>query len=307
MSFAERAATGLEGGDLLAWLARVDAEVDNLRAALDWSTESAGRGRGVRLVRLLALYLFARSDLAIGRVRLEATLEDPRRDEVDRAGALGTLCIVCYRAGAMVKAARYGDEAVAIGRRIGDSATLGRALHWRGWARFWGESELRGGWTDFEEAEATLRQTDDRLFQALNLAVLAWSYVDTTEALRARALLDEGLALTEIVNVPHARCYCLLVRGALDMREGRIDAANAALDEALELANAIGDHYAELFARGFRAYADLFGGRYTEGRDLCERGLAGRTRPSQPHGRGVHADDARTPRVRGRRARRRGR
>ncbi len=273
VAFAERAAAGLEGSDTLTWLARVDAEIDNLRAALDWSTESASRGRGVRLVRLLTLYWFARSDLAIGRARLEATLAGPRRDDVDRAGALSALCVVCYRAGDMAKATRFGDEAVAIGRRLGDAATLGRALHWRGWARCWGEADLQGGWSDFQEAQATLRQTDDHLFQALNLALLAWSYVDTSEASRARDLLDEALALTDAADVPHARCYCLLIRGQLDTLEGRIDAATARLDEALELANAIGDHYAEIFARGFLAYAHLFGGRYAESRDLCEHGL----------------------------------
>ena len=140
------------------------------RSGLEHRVRGVGVG-GSAWCDVSRLYLFARSDLAIGRGRLEATLEDPRSGEVDRAGALGTLCIVCYRAGEMVKAVGYGDEAVAIGRRFGDPATLGRALHWRGWARFWGEADLRGGWADFEEADATLRPTDDRLFQALNLAV----------------------------------------------------------------------------------------------------------------------------------------
>ena len=287
VSFAERATAGLEGPDLLAWLARVDAEIDNVRTALGWSIDSAGPDRGARLVGLLTLYWFARSDLAIGRARLEATLDSARGDGLDRVHALGALCVICYRAGDMAEGARYGDEAIAIGRRLGDAATLGRALHWRGWVRCWGEADLQGAWSDFEEAAALLRHTDDHLFQALNLALFAWSYADTSEASRARALLNEGLAITEVVDVPHARCYCLVVRGYLDTLEGRLDTAAARLEEALELADEIGDHYAEIFARGFLAFTDLFRGSYQDGRDLCERGLGAALDNRSPMGEAV--------------------
>ena len=284
VAFCERASPGLGGPALLAWLSRVDADVDNLRAAPDWSTDSADPDRGPRVVGLLNLYWFARSDLTIGRARLEATLDNARRDGLDRADALSALCIVCYRAGDMAKAGGYGDEAIAIGRRRGDACTLGRALHWRAWVRFWGEADRWGAWSDFEEASALLRQTDDRVFRALNLALAGLSYASTSEAPRARALLDEGLALTGVADAPHARCYCLVVLGYLDMFEGSLDSAAVHLDEALVLADEIGDHYAEILARMFLAYVDVFRGRYRDARELCEPGVAAALEHRSPNG-----------------------
>lgn len=273
VSFAEQAAAGLEGPELIAWLTRIDTELDNLRAVLDWSPRSTNPERGQRLVGLLTLYWFARSELSIGRDRLEATL-GTAGDGRDRAGALSALCMVAYRAGDMVNAGRFGDEAIAIARRLDDSSALGRALHWRAWVRCWGEGDRFAAWADFEEAAALLRQTDDRVFQALNLTLLAWSFVTTSEAPRARALLTQGLALTDAGEAPHARCYCLGVLGFVEALEGESENTEAHLDEALALAQEIGDPYADIVARLWFSYLDLWGGRFERGRERCEQGLA---------------------------------
>ncbi|TML91779.1 MAG: LuxR family transcriptional regulator [Actinobacteria bacterium] len=287
VAFAQQAAVGLEGSALLPSLARVDTEIDNLRAALDWSTHSAERDRGLLLVGYLALYWFARSDLAMGRGYLEATLEHVHADERARAAALSALCLVSYRAGDMQAAARYGDEAVDTGRRLGDAHTLGRALHWRGWVRYWGQADRARGWADFEEADALLRPTGDRLFQALNLALLAWAYVDTTEAGRSGPLLTESLTLARADELPHARCYGLLVLGYLDTYEGRLQTGAAHLNEAIELARAIGDHYAEIMSTCLLAHNNLFGGRYAEAGNLGERGLRAALDNRSPMGEAV--------------------
>lgn len=284
VSFAEQAREGLEGSDVVTWLASTDAELDNLRAALDWSAHSADRERGVRAVGYLTLYWFARSELGIGRVRLEATLDKAGRYGPHRTDALGAVCMVFYRAGDMAKAARYGDEAIAIGRRVDDAAALGRALHWRAWVRYWGEGDRFTAWAEFEEAETLLRQSDDHVFRGLNLALFGFSYVDTSEAPRARALLDEGLALTRAAGALHAQCYCLVVLGYLDTAEGRFNSAAVHLDEALTLAHEIGDHYAEIIARLFLTYMYVSRGRFLEGRDHGEHGLAAALEHRSPNG-----------------------
>jgi predicted ATPase/DNA-binding CsgD family transcriptional regulator len=284
VAFTEQAAAGMEGPDLIAWLARVDKELDNFRAALDWSPRSSRPIRGQRLVGLLTLYWFARSEQSIGRSRLEATLDDGMGDGPERAGALSALCMVAYRGADMVAARRYGDEAVAIARTLGDARTLGRALHWRAWVRYWGEGDRFGAWADFEEAAELLRGNDDRLFQALNLALLAFSYTTTSEAPRARALLTEGLALTDGGAGPHARSYCLGFLGFVETLEGDFEDAPAHFDEALALAQVIGDPYAEILTRMCLAIMDSYRGRHREGCDLVERGLATALEHRSPNG-----------------------
>jgi len=274
LDFAGRAAVGLEGPDLLSWLARVDAELDNVRAALDWSASATDGDRGAQLVGDLSLYWFARSELAVGRSRLEATLETAASERAERADALSALCMVNYRASDMVKAARFGDEAIAIARRLKDHRRLGRALQWRAWVRHWGEADRFAAWADFEEAAALLHEVDDHAYRALNLAVFAWSLADTSELPRAWALIDEGLTLTQTIPAPHARCYCLVSLGYLCMIHGRLEEGAAHLGQALDLAKQVGDYYAEICARMFLTWTEVFGGRPSEGRELSEVGLS---------------------------------
>ncbi|HEX2038489.1 MAG TPA: LuxR C-terminal-related transcriptional regulator [Acidimicrobiales bacterium] len=267
ISFAQRARAGLEGPDQVDWLARVDAELDNLRAALDWNPSAA-----TRVVGDLLAYWFARSEVAVGRDRLEAVLCDRHGDDrVERVEALTALCLVAYRAGDMVAAARHGDEAVALGRRLGDRRALGRALHFRAWVRYWGEGDHTGAWAGFEEAESLLRDTAD-MVRGLNLAMLGWSCIDTRRAPEARALLEEGLRLSPAVGAPRANA--LFALGWRDNLEGRTDDARAHLDEALRTAQAVGDRYVEILCLSVLALLDVDAGRLAEAQARCERGLA---------------------------------
>lgn len=283
VSFAERAAAGLQGPDLVEWLSRGDGELPNLRVALDWAARSHPE-RGVRLVGLLLLYWFARSDLGVGRTRLAAVVDAGGDDGIDRAHGLIALCWIAYRAGDMARARRFADEAIAIGRRLGDAPTLGGALAYRGVVRFWGEADPSGGWADFQEADALLRQTDDVLFRALNLGWFGQSLFDSSDAPRARAVLDEGVTLTGATRALHARCPCLLGASLVDTFEGRLDAAAAHAGEVLPLAQEIGDHYSEILARMSGAFLGLFAGRYHDARDHCEAGLATAIENRSPNG-----------------------
>lgn len=284
VSFVEQAAAGLEGLDLIGWLARIDIELDNVRAALDWSSRSSRPHLGQRIVGLLTLYWFARSELSIGRARLEGTLLAETGEGIDRANALSAMCMIAYRGGDMVKARDFADRSIEIGRRLADARTLGRALHWRAWVRYWGEGDRSAGWADFEEASTLLRQTDDRLFLALNQSLHAFSYLTTIEMRRARPLLEEALALTAGGVAPHARCYCAGVLGMLETLEGGSERTAQYLDEALALAEEIGDPYAEIVTRMFLGHMHLWRGEYREGRERCERGLAKALEHRSPNG-----------------------
>jgi predicted ATPase/class 3 adenylate cyclase/DNA-binding CsgD family transcriptional regulator len=283
VSFAERAATGLEGPDLVGWLTRIDAELDNVRAAMDWSPHSADPNRGARIVGRLGLYWFARSELAVGRARLEAIVASPRVVGPDRADALTALCIIAYRAGDMTAGARHGDDAVAIARRLDDDSLLGPALHNRAWVRYWGEGDRFAAWTDFEEAATLLADSDHHAYRPLNLAVFGWSCADTSEIARAGTLLNEGLALTDRDLAPHARCYCLVSLGILGTIEGRFEEAARHLEEAIKLAGHIGDHYADSCARSFLTFVQVGRGRCEVGRELSERGLATAVKNRSPN------------------------
>jgi predicted ATPase len=74
LAWAQRAAPEVTGRDQLGWLARLEAEHDNLRAALEWS-RGDGTDRELRLAAALAHFWLLRGYGEEGRARLHEALE----------------------------------------------------------------------------------------------------------------------------------------------------------------------------------------------------------------------------------------
>ena len=75
LALAERAEPELFTRGEAEWLPRLDAEVENLRAALDWSLRHGNPTHGLRLAGLLAKFWDIRSRSAEGLEWIEAALE----------------------------------------------------------------------------------------------------------------------------------------------------------------------------------------------------------------------------------------
>jgi tetratricopeptide (TPR) repeat protein len=76
LNLAKTARPGLDGGEAQAWLERLEDELDNLRAALDWSLlHEENPLAGLRLAAALAEFWGRRGYLSEGRARLDALLE----------------------------------------------------------------------------------------------------------------------------------------------------------------------------------------------------------------------------------------
>ena len=65
----EQAERGLRTSATASWLSVLDAEHDNLRAALDWSLASGQPGSGARLVCAIGEFLYIRCFRTEGRRR----------------------------------------------------------------------------------------------------------------------------------------------------------------------------------------------------------------------------------------------
>ena len=127
---AEAAEPHLAGDGLDRWLARLEAEQDNIRTALDWATDSRQTETALRIAAAMWRFWQHRGPLSEGRRRLEAIVALPaaRTRDARRARALGALGGIAYWQGDYGPMHTFYEEAVEIAREIGDARLLARAL-----------------------------------------------------------------------------------------------------------------------------------------------------------------------------------
>ena len=78
-ALAQRAGPLLEVGGIVAWLERLDADRDNLRAAMGWAAMEGSAAAGLRLAAGCTIYWEARAHFAEARARMTELLERLRR------------------------------------------------------------------------------------------------------------------------------------------------------------------------------------------------------------------------------------
>ena len=99
LPLAEEAEPALLGPQQLSWLERLDAERDNLRAALTWATEDGEAEVGLRIGAALWRYWQLRGSATEGREHLERLLAQAWRLEVGAGDGSGDGRIARARAG----------------------------------------------------------------------------------------------------------------------------------------------------------------------------------------------------------------
>ena len=234
------------GAQQRAALETLDAEADNLRAALefchadapdaDWSPGETGLG----LAGALGEYWTARGMLREGRDWLEGAL--------GRAGDVPGRAKPLSEAGWL--AAGLGDydpaevrltEAIMISRERGDSAAGAYALQLRGVVAFWREDYPRAQ-ADLEEALALARESSQAVLigAALNsLGVIANNW--RGDKAQAQALYEEALALFRACGNRQRASHCLNNLSVLAFDQGDWGRAEELGRESLALSEALGD------------------------------------------------------------------
>jgi non-specific serine/threonine protein kinase len=130
LALAETAAAQLTGPEQGVWLARLELEHDNLRAALAWSIREAGdRCLGLTLARWLAPFWRRRGHLTEGRLWLEQALAQPAAvEDAVRAAALNHAGLLAYAQGDIGRTEALLDQALALWRTVGDHAQIAAVL-----------------------------------------------------------------------------------------------------------------------------------------------------------------------------------
>ena len=243
LALAERAAPGLDGPEQVAWLNRLEAEHNNLRAALGWTMETGAAEHGLRLAGAVGWFWWVRGYLSEGREWLDRLLALPGAQEpsLARAGALDAAGFLAFQQGAYAAAEALHREALGIREARRDGRGLRHSLHGLGDARMM-QGDRGAAGTVFERGLANARELGDIWGEALFSLHLAMATGDRDRA-RSRALYERALALARETGNAWGIAYATggLARLALD--KGDTAAAGALSRDSMALLHDVGDRF----------------------------------------------------------------
>jgi predicted ATPase/transcriptional regulator with XRE-family HTH domain len=242
LALAEQAGPALTGPEALAWLARLDAEHDNLRAALRWAREQDDGAAALRLAAALWPFWQQRGHLSEGRSWLREALHHPAAAVTPavRVGALAGAARLAMDQAAYHEAAERSAQALELARELGDPRVLTAALNTRGLlAR--AQDRYTDSARDHQAALEPARAAADRAGEAVALLGLAYAAMFTGDATRAGALAEESLAAARDSGDWRTLAQVLFLLAWAAGNAGAPDRAEAIATEALGLFRALGD------------------------------------------------------------------
>jgi predicted ATPase/class 3 adenylate cyclase len=241
LGLAEQAVDQLTGPEQPRWTSRLEAEHDNLRAALSTLlAEPASGDDAVRLAGALVPFWFLRGHLSEGRSWLEAALAGGGRDARDRARALHGAAVLALLQGDADASVAHGGAALASAREAGDRTWEARSiLHLAGDAAERGDLDRAS--SGFADALDLAERTGDAPTAATasnGLGGVAWMRNDLRAA---RSHMEDGLERRRRMGDQRAIAASLNNLAVLELTEGDAPAARSLAEESLSVARRLGD------------------------------------------------------------------
>ncbi|NLF78110.1 MAG: LuxR family transcriptional regulator, partial [Chloroflexi bacterium] len=233
---ADRADTELRLTHQKVWFRMLEAEIDNLRAALEWSLESGDAAIGIRIVSGTLLYwiLYSRQDEGIYWTQRLLTQIDEVAQEYQIRLLRSAAPLIVYRD--PEAANRLARRGVAVARDYGDRRQLG----WSLWAL---STTLLGG----SEAEALTQEALFLFREVGDQPGLGLVYNSIGERARlsgddesARIAYEESLVIAERTGDTRRQYYALFNLAFVAHHEGNHQDAIRLLLRSLALCQEIG-------------------------------------------------------------------
>jgi predicted ATPase/class 3 adenylate cyclase len=246
LTLAEEANPELKGANQLEWLERLEAEHDNMRAALTWALKRKEVEVALRLGGALWWFWSMRGYHSEGRRWLEEALAmDGRVSPEVRAMALAGVGELAFDQGDLDRAKEACQEGLELleheeGREAREAKL--NLLVWLGFVA-WVREEYERAKQLFEEGLALSRERSDTWWLATFLLYVAIvpHYLGDYE--RATELTEESMDLFRDQGDKHSLAYCLNNLAMMVYSQGDLGRAAQLTEEAVAL-------FRELGARG---------------------------------------------------------
>lgn len=245
VALVEAAGARLRGPEQERWMARLDDEHNNLRAALRRAIAIREIATGLRLAGGLYRYWYARGHLSEGRKWLEEVLalseqSDGAQYDAERSVALMGVATLAMRQGDYGRALALHEECLALQRRLDDRRGIAVTLNQLGIV-----AQEQGNYARavvlHEESLAQHRTLGSQTGMAAALNNLARVAAFQANYARATALFRESLALRKALGDTQGIALVLMNLGDQAREQGRYAEANALGEESLALGQKLGD------------------------------------------------------------------
>jgi predicted ATPase/DNA-binding CsgD family transcriptional regulator/tetratricopeptide (TPR) repeat protein len=242
LDLVETAGPHLRGPDETAWLDRLEAEFDNIRAALAFSIAGPGSPEpGLRLATGLRWFCNMRGHAGEVLAALNALLERPdaRTPTPARARALIVRCHLLSHFGDDSTIPSLAGEAIGIGRGLPDNAITADALGQLSWFRF-ERDDLPAAQTQIDEAVELARTSENPQLIADLLGRRAVFKGEAGDLDAALADNQESLALSRAAGDNYRIAITLANIGIYELAAAEPAMARAHLQEASVIADSLG-------------------------------------------------------------------
>ncbi len=241
VSLAEEAEPYLTGPEQTTWLAQLETEHSNLRAALSWSIERGPAMTALRLAGALWRFWYVRGHVSEGRSWLERVLAcvDGALPAA-RAKALRGAGMLAESQGDYDRATAAHEASLALWREMGNEREIARSLDDLGNVAH-DQGAFDRAEALHEQAVALSREVGDQRGLAAALHNLGTVALYRGQYERAATLYGESLALMRAIEDTHSLGTVLSNLGIVATRQGDYTRAAALYEESLALRRLLGD------------------------------------------------------------------
>jgi predicted ATPase/class 3 adenylate cyclase len=235
---------GLRGPEQLDWLARLDPEHRNLKAALDWLGRQGRHDERMVMAANLWWFWGLRAQFSEGIAWIEESLaSDPgAAPSLGRALALFAVGALANLKSDFALSMRRLEESVEMGRALGEQIKVAYPLIFLGSAHLM-SGDPAGAAPFYDEGIAVARRIGDDWATALGLTFKASLAFGAGDSVEARSLAEDGVRLFRGTGDRWGTSLARAILGRIVVLEGEFEMARICLEDSLEFRRLIGDRW----------------------------------------------------------------
>ncbi len=275
VKLAEEAELKLMSKDQMTWLDRLETEMDNLRAALEWSQLNEQEIDGLRLAGALWRFWDVRNHRNEGRERLSALLShtDAIAQTRERAKALFAAGVQAQIQNENAAADLFFSEGLELSRNLGNKRAVGYFLLGMAqmWARYRGYKNRR---QYLDDSFAIFTELGDRWGIALSLEGLGAAAWEQDDLITASSRCAESVRIYRELGDKISLSFALVGLATVMEAQGKYDQAVTLCEEGLALFKAIGYRMGIAYSLNFLGEVARCQNDFSRAKEMYEESLA---------------------------------